>query len=402
MELELPSADLGDDFVDALLESYEVGDSSEDSLVESWGDYLIAFVERADSEGVRDVCRGVLRRLSDESPQAAVDVVEAGVVAPDGAAPDAEVSNASVLDGYSSVFGPPDNPYVNTSLLGSGATAKVYRCTQGDHVFASKVIDFSGIRLQPNFDEQRARMTREMDILADLRHPRIVSLYATHETRNHLYLVLELVEGGELFDHMGREGFLSEAVTRGVFLQLVEALTYIHFKGVVHRDLKLENILVSSRPPHDPLEVKVTDFGHSKLIGLSNAHTQQCGTSQYWAPEVAVAPTAAGYDFSVDLWSLGVVLYIMLEGAYPFSGPKIAEQIRRAEVPFGADSRASTSARDVVTQLIRREPSSRLSLDGCRRHQWAAAAAEGAEQQAPGRGGKGVKGRRAQGGRGKG
>merc|ERR1719191_1439783 len=131
---------------------------------------------------------------------------------------------------------------------------------------------------------------------------------------------MELVGGGELFDHIVGRGRLPEDEARYVFLQIVEGLKYIHSKNIIHRDLKPENILIDQKHSRQGLlEVKLSDFGHSKLIndGYSTALTR-VGTPQYWAPEVSdPAKAALGYTQAVDLWSLGVVLYVMLIGSYP-------------------------------------------------------------------------------------
>merc|ERR1712190_168381 len=132
---------------------------------------------------------------------------------------------------------------------------------------------------------------------------------------------------------------------------------YIHSKDIVHRDLKPENVLVDDRRSRgELLEVKLSDFGHSKLIndGYSTAISSRVGTPQYWAPEVSDPRRAAlGYDFSADLWSLGVVLYVMLAGSYPFE---------KGEPSY---KNVKDSAKDLITSLFRREPSERISLSRC-------------------------------------
>ena len=132
------------------------------------------------------------------------------------------------------------------------------------------------------------------------------------------------VEGGELCQLLLQEGALPEHEARYIFLQMVLGLRYIHSKGVAHRDLKPENVLMDLQASRPGLrEVKISDFGHSKLVqdGLTQGVTR-IGTPQFWAPEVADPKTCAlGYDERVDLWSLGVVLYVMLEVMRLFMGP---------------------------------------------------------------------------------
>jgi len=282
-------------------------------------------------------------------------------------------------------FGPTEDPqrYVLGEELGTGATATVYKCFQGDVAYAVKTISLAKLRLQRDFQRRKDSLHREVSILFSLRHPRIVSLFDVVEDPDKLHLVMELVQGGELFDYIVARGSFAENTARYVFLQIAEGLKYIHSKDIVYRDLKPENILVdekASRLAEGLLEVKLSDFGHSKLIndGYSTALTR-VGTPQYWAPEVSdPAKAALGYTQSVDLWSLGVVLYVMLIGAYPFDGvgERIEDQIRKAQLSFRNQigQNANDQAQDLIRSLIKVNPKERLNLDGCLSHPWVAIA----------------------------
>jgi len=284
--------------------------------------------------------------------------------------------------------GPEDDPkrYRILEELGQGATATVYRCQHGEVQRAIKTISLQKLRLQRDYERIADKLNREVSILFALRHPRIVSLFDVVEEPGHkLHLVMELVEGGpegvELFDYIVARGSFSEISARYVFLQIVEGLQYIHSKDIVYRDLKPENILVdekASKRSEGFFEVKLSDFGHSKMIkdGYSTALTR-VGTPQYWAPEVSDGTYgASGYGQDVDLWSLGVVLYVMLIGSYPFDGVKerIEDQIRRARITnFRSQStgrEASQQAQDLIQSLVKIDPKKRRSLEGCRTHQW--------------------------------
>lgn len=280
----------------------------------------------------------------------------------------------------SNFFGPKEEPqrYEMREELGSGATATVCRCLRGESVFAVKTINLAKLKLQRDFQRISDRLQREVTLLFALRHPRIVSLYDVVEEENRLHLVMEFVDGGELFDHIVAMGSFTEPVARYVFLQIAEGLKYIHSKGIVYRDLKPENILVDKSASRTGLlEVKLSDFGHSKLIndGYSTALTR-VGTPQYWAPEVSdPAKAAQGYNQLVDLWSLGVVLYVMLIGAYPFDGVQepIEHQIRKARIIFPPTlHQPSPRAQELIRGLIQFKPESRLSLDNCLVHPWVA------------------------------
>eukprot|EP00434_Breviolum_minutum_P012757 symbB.v1.2.011244.t3/scaffold751.1/size165343/15 len=251
--------------------------------------------------------------------------------------------------------------------LGSGATATVCRCTRASDgsQYAVKSINLSKMRLQPNFQKASDKLHREVSILFTLRHPRIVSLFDVVEGHHQLHLVMELVEGGELFDHIVQMGAFTEPVARYVFIQIAEGLKYIHSQDIAHRDLKPENILVDQKNSRRGLlEIKLSDFGFL---------TVEVGTPQYMAPEVHDPMKAAqGYNQRVDLWSLGVVLYVMLVGAYPFDGVRdsIDAQIRQANVSFPDNRRPSQNAQDLIRGLIKVKPQERLSLDACISHSW--------------------------------
>merc|ERR1740121_3506505 len=176
------------------------------------------------------------------------------------------------------------------------------------------------MKLSPHGEKARQRLQRELTILRSLPpHPRIVKMVDSLEEGDWFFLVLELVAGGDLF---GVRRPLLEREASFVFWQLTEGLGFLHRQGVVHRDLKLENVLVASERregPHVLYDVKISDFGLSKSIGLGQANHSSVGTMRYAAPEVL---DGRPYDFRADLWSLGVLLYVLLQGCYPDDQPQ--------------------------------------------------------------------------------
>lgn len=268
--------------------------------------------------------------------------------------------------------------------LGSGAAAKVYVCRRlstGEEL-AVKVINLGKLRLMGDFEGHLVKMNREVQILQGLSNPRIVNLHAVHRTKQWVFLVMELVRGGELFDVIVSNKTLNEVEAKYIFRQLLEGVGYMHSKNVIHRDLKPENILIAaSRELPPPLtgtlrEVKIADFGLSKIINEGSSFAKTfVGTPQYWAPEVLNVQRGGGsYTQAADYWSLGAVLFVMLGGRYPFDGKAmpLEEQIRTASYSMtsAAWQRVSEEAKDMVRGLLKVNPLERLKLEDCMVHPW--------------------------------
>lgn len=283
-------------------------------------------------------------------------------------------------------FGPADNPrkYTAFEQLGSGLTAQVYRCTNAEgQVFAAKKMSMARWRLHPGAQRMQQDMKREISLLLLFRHHRILSLHDTVEVFNNqgaldnLYLIMDLMDGGDLYSKIVQLKAFTEPLAKDVFVQIVEGVSYIHSKKIIYRDLKPENILVDGRTCRpDRMEIKLSDFGQSKIVDdeYTLAHSK-VGTPQYWAPEVSgvVPRPPEGYDTRVDLWSLGVVLFVMLVGGYPFDHNN-DDHIREARInfrPSQLDSKhMSVDAKDLICSLVKVDREQRLSLDGCLNHRW--------------------------------
>lgn len=157
---------------------------------------------------------------------------------------------------------------------------------------------------------------REIEILKVCQHPNIVPLLDTFENQDYIYIVMQLMQGGDLYDYLEKREFkVSEERARTIIHALATALFYLHSYGIVHRDIKLDNILMTDST--DGAEPKLMDFGLSKMIGPNEHCKEPFGTVGYAAPEVI---SGKSYDKAVDIWSLGVVLYILLTGTMPFAG----------------------------------------------------------------------------------
>ncbi|XP_010613649.1 serine/threonine-protein kinase 33 isoform X2 [Fukomys damarensis] len=221
-------------------------------------------------------------------------------------------------------------------------------------------------------------LEREVNILKSVKHEHIIHLEQIFETPKKMYLVMELCEDGELKEILDRKRHFSENETRWIIQSLASAIAYLHNKDIVHRDLKLENIMVKSSfidaNNEMNLNIKVTDFGLAvQKHGRSEAMLQAtCGTPIYMAPEVI---NAHDYSQQCDIWSIGVIMYILLCGGPPFlanSEEKLFELIRKGELHFEDpiwDS-ISDSAKCVLKQLLKVDPAHRITAKELLDNQW--------------------------------
>ncbi|KAJ8650428.1 hypothetical protein MRB53_003451 [Persea americana] len=249
-------------------------------------------------------------------------------------------------------------------LLGRGAYAKVYHAQslEDDMGVAIKVIDKSkvaGTTMEP-------RIVREVSVMRRLSHPNIVKLHEVMATKSKIYMVMEHAKGGELFTQISRDGPLTEAAARRYFQQLVSAVHYCHSKGVTHRDIKPQNILLD----HEG-NLKVSDFGLSALPELLRdglLHTS-CGTPAFTAPEVV---RRKGYDGAkADAWSCGIILYLLLAGCLPFNEANIAVMYQKMYLrDFEFPCWISKSAQRVISRLLDPNPQNRITIEELIRISW--------------------------------
>ncbi|OEL22573.1 Calcium-dependent protein kinase 17 [Dichanthelium oligosanthes] len=210
----------------------------------------------------------------------------------------------------------------------------------------------------------------EIEVMARLSgHPNVVDLKAVYEDEDSVHLVMELCAGGELFHRLEQRGCFSEHEAAVLFRYLMEVVAHCHSKGIVHRDLKPENILMVSKSPSSP--IKLADFGLATYIQPGRSLSGMVGSPFYIAPEVL----SGGYNEAADVWSAGVILYILLSGIPPFWGKtksKIFECIRSTELRFPSDpwDRVSDSAKELVTGMLRRDPRQRLTAKQVLEHSW--------------------------------
>ncbi|GAB0498515.1 hypothetical protein MMPV_009860 [Pyropia vietnamensis] len=212
------------------------------------------------------------------------------------------------------------------------------------------------------------RVRREVRIMRSLSHPNIARLVETLSSPTRIYLVMEYVAGTELFDVMLSTGALPEDRARRIWAQIVGALNYAHGRGVVHRDAKLENVLIT---PGDGVKLIDWGFGTGVAEGEGGLLHTGCGSLHYSAPEI-VSYTPGGYDGRLsDAWAAGVMLYVLLTGGLPFlhSDPAELRHLITSASPV-LPSTLSPSARHLLTGLLTKEPSCRYSLRDAATHPW--------------------------------
>lgn len=250
-------------------------------------------------------------------------------------------------------------------LLGCGASAKVYLACNLRTRQSVAIKCFS--KLQMSKGGHADQVKREISILRHLRHPNIIHLHEVLASRSKIYMVLELVNGGELFDRVSKSGRLSENLCRRYFQQLVAAVGYCHSRGVFHRDLKLENLLLD-----DNGDLKVSDFGLSAIPDQVQAdglfHTL-CGTPAYVAPEILAKK---GYSAAaVDLWSCGIILFVLVAGYLPFNDANLMAMYRKIyRGEFRCPKWTSPELRDLIGRLLDRNPDTRITVEEILAHPW--------------------------------
>uniref|UniRef100_A0A8C1FNL8 non-specific serine/threonine protein kinase n=1 Tax=Cyprinus carpio carpio TaxID=630221 RepID=A0A8C1FNL8_CYPCA len=210
----------------------------------------------------------------------------------------------------------------------------------------------------------------EIAVLHRIKHENIVSLEDIFESQSHLYLVMQLVSGGELFDRIVEKGFYTERDASKLIRQILDAVKYLHDMGIVHRDLKPENLLYYSM--EEDSNIMISDFGLSKIEDSGSVMSTACGTPGYVAPEVLAQKP---YSKAVDCWSIGVISYILLCGYPPFydeNDAKLFEQILRAEYEFDSPywDDISDSAKDFISHLMEKDPSLRYTCEQALQHPW--------------------------------
>ena len=265
--------------------------------------------------------------------------------------------------------------YVDTQILGSGHYGSVRKCINRA---TGKRCAVKSIR-KDNSAVKPGAIAREITLLLEMKHHSIAQLVDVYEDAEYVHLVTDLCAGGELFDkivqktssRVNRHGTFcfSEGEAVSIMFQILNAVSYMHYHDVVHRDLKPENILFETNDEGSP--VKIIDFGLAREHLGRTPMTNLVGTPYYIAPEVL----RRKYDKSCDLWSVGVIAYILLSGYPPFNGSnneEIHQSILKGRFSFPSREWKGTSqeARDFIRRLLVTDPSKRMTAEQALNHPW--------------------------------
>ncbi|XP_008825602.1 serine/threonine-protein kinase SIK1 [Nannospalax galili] len=208
------------------------------------------------------------------------------------------------------------------------------------------------------------KIYREVQLMKLLNHPHIIKLYQVMETKDMLYIVTEFAKNGEMFDYLTSNGHLSENEARKKFWQILSAVEYCHNHHIVHRDLKTENLLLDSN-----MDIKLADFGFGNFYKPGEPLSTWCGSPPYAAPEVFEGREYEGPQ--LDIWSLGVVLYVLVCGSLPFDGPNLPTLRQRVlEGRFRIPFFMSQDCEMLIRRMLVVDPAKRITIAQIRQHRW--------------------------------
>ena len=254
-------------------------------------------------------------------------------------------------------------------IIGSGSAGTVKLAVHiptGLQV-AVKIIPKRKFFMNKKLEETTNRELAMLDRIAEFDHPHIVRTYGYINNPDNVYIVLELCEGGELLEELEHIGSYTEHDAATIVYNIVETLGYLHHRGIVHRDIKPENLLLKKKG--DPDTIKIADFGLANILEGKDSLQTVCGSPAYMAPEVH---NMENYDEKVDMWSIGVMLFLLLSGSLPFLPPRLVEKAERQDYEFSGKlwSGVSDAAKDLVVRLLVADPKKRYGVEQTLSHPW--------------------------------
>ena len=261
------------------------------------------------------------------------------------------------------------NNYKILSKLGKGSFGSVYKVQNiyTEKIYAMKVIQ----KYDVTYQDGDQSFLKEIEILMKVEHPNIIKIFEYYEDEINYYLIIEYVSGGELFDFISRDTAFSEHKIKKIMKQIFQALSYLHSNNIVHRDIKCENILIECSDDNDDFNIKLIDFGTCNYISKNEHLTVKVGSPYYIAPEVL----ERNYNNKCDIWSTGVLLYILLIGFPPFNGKtqdEIFKCIQKGKLNTKVPqwNELSPLTQDFLMNLLCKDSQSRLSAQECLKHPW--------------------------------
>ena len=268
-------------------------------------------------------------------------------------------------------MGNPTKKYKPTKMLGNGSFGAVYLAK---NMIFQNTVAMKVIKKDPENELDEQEIRNEIDILKKLSHPNIVKIYEFYMSKSHYYIITEYCKDGELFSYIKNK--YSESQLAVLFYQVFSGLWYLHDNKILHRDIKLENIMISKKEEDNTTGeelfwVKIIDFGTAKIFEKNKKEKDVVGSSYYIAPEVL----QQNYNEKCDTWSVGVILYMMLVGRAPFDGKDDEEIIMKIN---SADYNSkepklmkhSPEVRDLVSKLLQKDTNQRYSAKEALNHPW--------------------------------
>jgi len=248
--------------------------------------------------------------------------------------------------------------------IGEGAFARVFRCTHKSLLQerAVKVVIKQGIH-------DTEQIHQEYKILMEIDHPNIIKLYEVYESESCIFLVLEYCQGGELFDMINEKGKLMESEVAIIFKQIISAVNYCHSFRICHKDIKPENFVL--KVEGDIQSLKLIDFGQSQKLCVGEYSKIPNGSLYFLAPEMLDRKI----DFKADMWSIGVLMYVMICGSFPFQGVTKKDTVKaiyKGHFTFNDDAFkiCSDEVKDLLLKLLVKDPKKRISAEKAYQHPW--------------------------------
>ena len=247
-----------------------------------------------------------------------------------------------------------NNRYYKQKFIGKGGFGTCYECKSEDDnkIYAIKVIEKTKIK-------DKETIKAEIKIQQSFNSSKIVKVKAYFEDDNNVYIVIEMCKNGDLFDLLQKRKHLTEIEVQCYIFQLIEGLRIIHKNNYIHRDLKPQNLLLDEK-----LELKIGDFGLATSIKEGEKKSDKKGTLHFLAPEI-VNENNNGYSLEVDIWAIGIIMYNLLTGDYPFKDSdnnKLYEKILRSDFDFPENIKISEAAKDLIRQILKKDPRKRPNL----------------------------------------